>query len=150
MIKRATGINLTARDSLRASSGKIRDFSTFKFAPTPEHRRPASARCVQLQHSNVCVCNTCVCVAVFLANFWVFWALFPLSMNPLEPSGAPERSSRAEHCGVSRKNLMKVLLVALHLRHFQEFLGDLCDHFIVTKRGVSNEGCCHFMKIVTC
>ena len=79
---------------------------------------------------------------VFLANFWVFWALFPLSMNPLEPSGAPERSSRAEHCGVSRENLMKVLLVALHSRHFQEFLGDLCDHFIVTKRGVSNQECC--------
>jgi hypothetical protein len=32
-----------------------------------------------------------------------------------------------------------VLLVALHLRHFQEFLGGLCDHFIVTKRGVSNQ-----------
>ena len=41
---------------------------------------------------------------------------------------------------------MKVLLVALHLRHFQEFLGDLCDHFIVTKRGVSNQGCCNFME----
>ena len=75
------------------------------------------------------------CAAVFLANFWVFWALFPLSMNPLEPSGAPERSSRAEHCGVSRENLMKVLLVALHSRHFQEFLGDLCDHFICHKKG---------------
>ena len=74
-------------------------------------------------------------VAVFLANFWVLCALFPLSMDPLEPSGAPERSSRAEHCGVSRENLMKVLLVALHSRHFQEFLGDLCDHFIVTQKG---------------
>ena len=87
---------------------------------------------------------------MFLANVWVFWALFPLSMNPLEPSGAPERSSRAEHCGESRENLMKVLLVALHSRHFQEFLGDLCDHFIVTKRGVSNQECCPFMKIISC
>jgi hypothetical protein len=50
------------------------------------------------------------------------------------------------HCGVNRENLIKVLLVTLHLRHFQEFLGDLCDHFIVTKRGVSNQTCCNFME----
>ena len=67
-----------------------------------------------------------------------------------KPFGS-ERSSWVElpcHCGVSCEILIKVLLVPLHLRHFQEFLGDLCDHFIVTKRGVSSQECCHFMKII--
>ena len=36
------------------------------------------------------------------------------------------------------------------MRHLKEFLGDLCDHFIVTKRGVSNQECCPFMKIISC
>ena len=36
------------------------------------------------------------------------------------------------------------------MRHFKEFLGDLCHHFIVTKGGVLNQECCHFMKIISC
>jgi hypothetical protein len=45
-----------------------------------------------------------VCVSVFLANCWVFWALSPLTINPSGPSGAPVRSI----CSVSREKLIRV------------------------------------------